>query len=981
MPKQMSEKTFSNLLDYYIACLDQEDLLSVTFNVSSENTSFLSTLFQTEVLFHTNNKQVMVKNTEGAKKFFQTSLLRQKNKTLFYGYPIIIDPQGTLSPLFFTELLYEQKEDVILLKNESNELILNHHLFTQQHFSLEEIKNIQHEIEGDTFFSALESISQMLQFSTAECTPTLDNRPFRRAITPKLLNKAILYFGERTDITYNLIMELSQLKKKPFDELASTSLLLLLTGDHQPKKINQQNKPLLEIFSLNPAQKNAIQKSLQNSLTVITGPPGTGKSQVVLNIIANAIFQNKTVLFASKNNKAVDVVTEKLDAMLPYKLLVRMGHQAHRRNAKETLEQLLKKRIQKIHLKEKTVGNLLNIASEIKSIQSQILKLSTLNQSLEKTQSLLDFYHEQYPDVQTVHDKQGLFDLIDPLILQDDLQRFFGTHLILRQLNPKRYQRKQEDCFRKYYDSLPPTFRICLQNMITNKHTTKEMALRWILTWKKEDLVQDELKKIKNRLFSIPPYAELSKKHAMLQKEYITLSQSLLIDHWTNKFIQTYEDDAQHIEKYFSASEQLEKWRGDENEFKRLHNQRTRAFQKILAFLPAWVVTNLSAKQSFPLKNNLFDLLIIDEASQCDIASALPLFYRAQHIVIIGDPYQLKHISLLTDAQDRSLATVNHLPEQIHNSLSYTTHSLYDCGEQLIRTRNETPLLLNEHYRCHSDIVSFSNQYYYGQKLTIATDETKLLQHPSFHPRILWHHVKGKTIHTKSPYNEEEAEKVIEELLKIIELISPKDASIGVVTLFRAQSEMIMEKFKKFQEIFETHITIGTAHRFQGDEKDIIIFSPAVSEGVKPGTMHWIQTTSQLLNVAVTRARSLFIIIGDEEICRQTTGPLRNLYDYVKNIRTQILKTDSVTKQIFYEEAKKHNVPLIPNFTIKGITSCQVDFVLFLNGTRYAIEIHNNQSKINKKQLQSEGWRLRQFSEYEIQHNLSETIEELKHLC
>jgi ATP-dependent exoDNAse (exonuclease V) alpha subunit len=270
----------------------------------------LSTLFQTEVLFHTNNKQVMVKNAEGAKKFFQTSLLRQKNKTLFYGYPVVIGPQGTISPLFFIELQYELKDDVIVFNNNTPEKKLNHHILSQQNFSAEEIKNIQREIEGDTFSSALESICNMLHFTSEEYTSTLDEKPFKRTITPKLLNKAILYFGERTDITYNLIMELTQLQKKPLDELASTSLLLLLTGEYQPKKTNEDNKPLLEIFSLNPAQKNAIQKSLHDSITVITGPPGTGKSQVVLNIIANAVYQNKTVLFASKNNKAVDVVID-----------------------------------------------------------------------------------------------------------------------------------------------------------------------------------------------------------------------------------------------------------------------------------------------------------------------------------------------------------------------------------------------------------------------------------------------------------------------------------------------------------------------------------------------------------------------------------------------------------------------------------------------------------------------------------------------
>ncbi len=899
MPKQMSEKTFSNLLDYYIACLEQEDLLSVTFNVSSEKTLFLSTLFQTEVLFHTNNKQVEIKNTEGVKKFFQTSLLRQKNKTLFYGYPVVIGPQGIISPLFFTEIQYEQKDDVLIITHNTNEYRLNRHILTQQNFSVEEIKNIQHEIEGESFFGALESICKMLQFPYTECTITLDQKPFKRSIIFKLLNKAILYLGERTGITYNLITELTQLKKKPLDDLASTALLLLLTGDYQPEKINQENKPLLEIFPLNPAQKNAIQQSLHDPLTVITGPPGTGKSQVVLNIIANAVYQNKTVLFASKNNKAVDVVIEKLNAILPYKLLVRMGNQAHRRNARAGLEHLLKQPIQKITLREKTLSDVQTITAQIKHIQDQIFRLTSLNESLEKTQTMLDFFHTQHPDNTIVYELHSRLDMVDPLTLQDDIRKYFCTQTILKKINQRRYQRKQDDCFKKHYQHLPADLKTYLQNSIMNKHTTREAALQRILTWKKEELALDEIQHIKKTLLNIPPFAELKNKQMMLQKKYITLSQELLQQHWINKFVDAEENDKQHIQTYFSSSEQLQSSNKDELMFRQLHTQRLRSLQKILKFLPVWVVTNLSAKQSFPLKNNIFDLLIIDEASQCDIASALPLFYRAKHIVIIGDPYQLKHISLLTETQDRSFAATHHIPEELHSNLSYTKHSLYDFAQQTIHMHRESPLLLNEHYRCHPDIISFSNEYYYERKLTIATDETKLLHHPSFHRRILWHHVKGKTVHSKSPYNEEEAERVVEEILKINEVALSVHASIGIVTLFRAQTEMITEKLNKFRDLFEIDIIIGTAHRFQGDEKDIIVFSPAVSDGVKQGTLHWILSTSQLLNVAVTRARSLFIIIGDQDVCRQTTGPLRNLCDYVESRNTLSLRTDSPDKTGF----------------------------------------------------------------------------------
>ena len=981
MLKQMSGKTFSNLLDYYIACLQQEDMLSVTFNVSSEGTAFVSTLFQTEVLFHTNNKQVSIQNADEVKKFFQTSLLQQKNKTLFYGYPVVLGPQGTISPLFFIEVQYQENTDALVLTNLSTHHKLNHYILLQQNFSDEEIKNIQQEIEEENFSSALSSICEILPFAGTHCSQTLDRTPFKRTIEPTLINKAMLYFGERTDITHNLIIELTQLKSKPFDDLASTALFLLLTGQYPLKKTILENKPLLEIFALNHAQENAVHQSLQNPLTVITGPPGTGKSQVVLNIIANAVYHNKTVLFASKNNKAVDVVIQKLNALLPYKLLVRMGHQGHRKNAKSQLEQLVNQNIQKIKTQQKNKDDLLSIASQMETVNKQITSLISINESIGSIQKTLDSLQHQIPKDCPSQEMLGNLKQIDPVLLKDDLEKFFNKHSFLRHLLLERQQRKQEECFRKYYDTLPLPLKTYLQHQISNNNATQENALEWILSWKKQQLAFEQLRQMKTTATTSPAYTELKKQLTLLHKHYIAISQSLLQQKWVNTFTEAPIQEKQYILSYFSFLDQQEKPKKDQTTYRTLQTQRVRSLQKIIKFLPVWVVTNLSAKQSFPLKNNIFDLLIIDEASQCDIISALPLFYRARNVVIIGDPYQLKHISILTETDDRELARKHEVPEELFTEFSYTKHSLYDLAEQIKQKNNEQPVLLNEHYRCHSDIISFSNEYYYNRKLTIATDETRLLHHPTLQTRFLWHHVKGKTARTKSPYNEEEAEQVVEEALRLLDLVSSEHASLGIVTLFRAQTEIITEKLKKFHELFENEITIGTAHRFQGDEKDIILFSPAISEGAKQGTLHWIQTTNQLLNVAVTRAKSLFIIVGDQDLCRQTTGPLKNLTDHVETTKTSRTHFNSPVKQVLYEALNKQGILIHPNYTLQEPSPVLIDFALFVNGKRYAIEIRENHTKATMKKFTDNTWKTRWFLEQEIRTKLPEVVEEIKRLC
>ncbi len=745
------------------------------------------------------------------------------------------------------------------------------------------------------------------------------------------------------------------------------------------------------MFLLNPSQEHAVQSALSKPLTVITGPPGTGKSQVVLNIIANAIYQNKTVLFASKNNKAVDVVIEKLNAILPYKLIVRMGHRDHRRAAKTQLERLFTQHLHtaQISTPEKTVTDLLKITSEIQTLENQMMGMSALNQSIENIHTTIDTLKKGMPNELFLQWNLSRLDTLDSWQLKRDIEKFVVKRglrsTFLKKVSPGQYKKNLDQCFKTYHQLLPQSLKIYLEKTV-NDPSSMGIALKGILHCKQVQQGYDELRTLQAKLLIFPAYAELKLHRSQLHEKRLKVSRPLFEHYWLTTLLQTTKENSQRVSEYFSVSEQLESWVGDQTVFRQLLAEQLRNLQKILRFLPVWVVTNLSAKHSFPLKNNLFDLLIIDEASQCDIASALPLLYRAKRVVIIGDPNQLKHISLLNETQDRTLAVDSSLNEDVFTRFSYTKHSLYMLAEQIATDNSEHPILLNEHYRCHPDIISFSNDYYYGRKLSIATDETKLLQHPSLSSRVVWHDVKGKTVHTKSPYNEEEAERTVEEILKIlgtIDEIQPSNVSIGVVTLFRAQTEIINEKLATFHDVYENEITVGTAHRFQGDEKDIIVFSPAVSEGVKPGTLHWIQTTNQLLNVAVTRARSLLVIVGDQEKCAENPGPLKDLAHYVKARNIQDIDFNSLSKYLMYEELKKQNIPVTTHHWVNSTPSYRLDFALFTNGSRYSIEIQDdNLSTLNRdSQLRAEGWKIRRFSENDVQNNLPQVVEEIKRLC
>lgn len=79
-------------------------------------------------------------------------------------------------------------------------------------------------------------------------------------------------------------------------------------------------------------------------------------------------------------------------------------------------------------------------------------------------------------------------------------------------------------------------------------------------------------------------------------------------------------------------------------------------------------------------------------------------------------------------------------------------------------------------------------------------------------------------------------------------------------------------------------MTIGTVHVFQGDECDIILFSPALAEGVYKSTVKWVNENTNLINVAVTRAKEMFVLIGNLEFLKEHEGILSKLVRYIEAI-------------------------------------------------------------------------------------------------
>lgn len=135
----------------------------------------------------------------------------------------------------------------------------------------------------------------------------------------------------------NLLGELTWLRRNP-TRIAGTALAALYPGAEEPEPC--ECPELVTPLPLNPAQRRVLQSAMTRRLTVATGPPGTGKSQLVVNTVAAAVAAGQQVVVASTNNQAVDEVHERCERLVPG-LLLRSGNAQYRAAVQTALVQLL----------------------------------------------------------------------------------------------------------------------------------------------------------------------------------------------------------------------------------------------------------------------------------------------------------------------------------------------------------------------------------------------------------------------------------------------------------------------------------------------------------------------------------------------------------------------------------------------------------------------------------------------------------------
>lgn len=969
--------TLKGLCKYYISCIALESNTTLRASMKDEQ-SYIE-------LPWLNNGALKQSAIAG---FLRGSL--EKEKDILIGYPVL-KSKHFLSPLFIIHVSYNdgthEKPEGFSIDEELllNKDIVDKYSTNEKTENIYELRELENELGFTEGHASLEDLSEKVDM-LKEIRPNwawqdelnIDNLKkgqLKITDTDGILNRAIIFAKDPTPYTVGLSNELANLESWGDLDIRHSILWKFIH-----KRFNKNTpfcKEILEVLPLNDEQEKAIRSALSADVTLIAGPPGTGKTQVVANLIINAALAGQNVLFTSKNNNAVDVVVKRVNALnkeLP--LVLR-----YEKNAKQSISdytQLWNKAKAKKDLYEETFQSYKYVYSSYDAKRTQKLQIVCNRNRLDELEQSICTIRNKYQQLIGVLSQNEVNDIKNAYENFVDLRRSIqeGPNNLMNKLFKERWRKNVSGAL----DDIILFVNSFMMKYNLNLGVTSQMTEREWITF------DTEFKSLMNDLSLIVEYntllnemcetVSLEQLDAAMMIEHVELQARAKIvwNSWLNHHISVF--DAQNKGYLYDYISLLD------------HDRVDDYTPALKLMLPVNAITSLSARRRLPFREAVYDLLIIDEASQCDIASMIPLMLRAKRVAVIGDKQQLNHICLLSKQTDLSLIQIN----DIEPRWSYRGSSIYDLAESM--TEADNIIQLRDHHRSFLDIIQFSNQEFYDNTLRIATDYS-LLRSPNNGKSILgmqWMNVKGKTIRpeTGGAYNLQEVEAVLR-VLRRLALELDFDGSIGVTTPFHLQAEMITKALEHDSDLrnhLELHnsILIDTVHKFQGDERDVIIFSPVVSDGTKSQSLMFLKSTGNLFNVAITRARSLLVAVGDKEFCKQCgVTYLEHFAEYRSGENTPI--ESSEWEHILQKALSDAGIPVTAQY---HVDKYYLDLALFYKGKKLDIEVdgamyHQTwtgeltyKDQLRNQALMREGWDVIRFWVQQIRDQLPWCINQIE---
>jgi very-short-patch-repair endonuclease len=326
---------------------------------------------------------------------------------------------------------------------------------------------------------------------------------------------------------------------------------------------------------------------------------------------------------------------------------------------------------------------------------------------------------------------------------------------------------------------------------------------------------------------------------------------------WRHCFDRMGEHERQHLVAWAKAMRALGKGTG---KYAPLHRRNAREhMNECRTAIPAWVMPLYRVAETVRPGVDLFDVVVVDEASQSG-PEALLLAYMAKKIVVVGDDKQISPTHLGIDRGDVHNIRERHLPDLPHSDSYGVDHSFFDLAE----IRYPGRIRLREHFRCMPEIIQFSNKLCYQAEPLIPLRQYGAGRlAPVVSARYVPNgYLKGAG-HTVA--NPPEAAAVVEWIAGALADARYKGKSFGVISLLgepqaREIERQLLERVGP-EEMERRQLVCGDAYTFQGDERDVIVLSMVSAPDAQRriGTLAS-EADRRRFNVAASRARDQMLL-------------------------------------------------------------------------------------------------------------------------
>lgn len=847
----------------------------------------------------------------------------------------------------------------------------------------------------------------------------------------KVRNTAILFVSDNLRYGKNLHKELTQIRDSSADELDKTALAYIFRKHAKPgAQLGKFGVPVGEnrsrrefVFPFVPvsdAQTVATERAFSESFVVVKGPPGTGKSQVVANIIGNSVWRGESVLFTSRNHKAIESVIGKCEDVDKSVSL-----QAVSQNPVAFVvddNQTWLKFADSIY--DKALGTNEDLRKGSGDPEEIFKTFSARTTELAKALNEICFVNEVTNDFEIFKEHVSNvfpeeFDVLKKSVLMcadgnaseifeelDSAKKVISFYSnvaelgriskmffrILKRISSR--EKRMAETFKKIdVEDLRKNPKLC-------KEILNDIEKIWNLRKKFDELFKKKSKAegdlLKSGRWS---YADIS---AMVKENWKTFFNEgdanersrAFSDEFRRAFAfsrcRSLENFSKEAEEKLSECERILSRYEDKKIPEKEKREACETYAKFLKLAPAWARTSLSLWRAIPCVPAIVDRVIIDEAGQCDVASCIPALFRAKRAVVVGDPDQFPPVVDLSEAR-HAAAKKRFSIERNLGLFDFRKSTLYSVAERKLReaclgSRGE--ILLDEHFRCDEAQMAYFSDVFYSGRLRSRRKSQSTGTHG-----IVWHDVAGGV--------DAEVTETVKLLKELRETLPQGTTSFGVIAPLRdcrdklrsaaVDAGLPVERDRSKAEntgqvtSAPDEIVISTVNGFQGGERDIIVFVLGLSEDLTSGQRWYIEgeENKYIYNVAISRAKACAHVVGNLDLARKSS--LQALRKLASPPPTKRNHFDSEPEEKLYEALEKAGIATKPQFPLAGrfldlaIPKSKLD--IEVDGARWHT-YPDGRRKISDDQRDFEicgaGWRVIRIWASEIYEDLDACVERVR---